>query len=266
MMRRAESPDNYDAYNESMAKSLEDKLWFINALHDDSVRVYADFGCADGAMLKGIAENAWPLPVLVGMDNDPIMVERSGRRWRGLLSDNRLGFRDDLAIARKCGGKSILILSSVVHEVISQGETFENFWEYVRSLDCDYIAIRDMAPRADAEHTPVSHETVATLKANKKLAYTVVYGPSVPGFIRNRSELLQCLLKYRYTTNLFKECRENYFPMSAEAWLNRTTIGSGYKLRHFEHYALPYNVRTWADELGLTIKDPTHIKILLERR
>ena len=43
---------NIEEYNERMAKSMEDKLFFVEKLPSIQNYLFVDFGCADGSMIR----------------------------------------------------------------------------------------------------------------------------------------------------------------------------------------------------------------------
>ena len=44
---------NLSAYNDGMAKSLDDKLFFVPIIGEE-IRQFEDFGCADGTLLEAM--------------------------------------------------------------------------------------------------------------------------------------------------------------------------------------------------------------------
>jgi hypothetical protein len=97
------------------------------------------------------------------------------------------------------------------------------------------------------------------------MAHFLSFGVVKPGVFSSRAEFLEGLLKADYRDNWENEYAERYFPLTSEQWLNFTTVGSGYKLRHFEHYPLPALQQKWLDRYGIFVADPTHIKMLLQK-
>ena len=65
---------NYNTYNEGMAKSYEDKLFFMEYIENDaSIESIVDCGCADGTMIERMSERLPKLNYL-GYDIDPKLV------------------------------------------------------------------------------------------------------------------------------------------------------------------------------------------------
>jgi len=243
---------DYNRYCDSRAKSLEEKLFFLDKLPDE-VTVLADFGCADGKLLKTAQLNHPQFQSLIGYDHDKEMLRLASDFGGSELTDSYGMLAARLHRYHRQGRQSCLVMSSVIHEVVSQGVPWPTLWKAIVDLGCTYVAIRDMA---------VSEDTAN--KAAPKL------GPELNHWhahysIQSMSDYLQVILKARYPENMAREMEEDYFPVSAEAMLNTCTVGTGYKLRHFEHAPLPFLMREWMLQYKQSIKDPTHIKMLLKR-
>lgn len=261
-------PSNVETYYSRMGSSMRDKLFFLERIPQD-VTVFADFGCGDGELLSYVGfERKGPNTILLGYDRSADALELARHKNPdGLWTPSYEYFKARLDSYHRVGRKSCLILSSVVHEVLTQiGPTgWFRFWSMIRSLGCTYIAIRDMAVELDTMTQPVDGTIMSTLAANPLMSQVLLYGVQEPGIFASRADMLQGLLKYRYEDDLHKELDENYFPLSSEQWLNLTNIGSGYAVRHFDHYSLPFNRAKWFQDFGLNIPDATHIKLILKR-
>lgn len=268
------TPENLTAYTERLRDSMADKLFFIERIPSD-VTVFADFGCADGALLREVHlhRRDWPQGfkgVYIGYDHNPTMIAKA-KQSRAVgnfeyTADYHM-FAARLNRHHRQGKKSCLILSSVVHEVLSQRPgDFLTFWHLLKHLGCEYIAVRDMAVGADALARGPGVEDAEAVYRDPNMAHFLSLGVEKPGTFSNRAEFLEGLLKADYRDNWQNEYAERYFPLTAEQWLNYTTVGSGYKLRHFEHSALPYLQHHWAERYGVFVPDPTHIKLILQKQ
>lgn len=245
-------PTSYAAYCKSMRAALGEKLFFLDKLPED-VTVVADFGCADGALLKAAQLNRPSVEALIGYDHDKLMLAMAEDLSGQELTDSYGMFAARLHRHHRMGRKSVLVLSSVIHEVVSQGVPWPLLWKATADLGCDYIAIRDMAVSDDQKKVgPPNHVSVLELRATFSIG--------------TMSDYLQAMLKARYPENAKREAEEDYFPVTTEQMLNTCTVGSGYKLRHFEHASLPYVVNEWLNTRGVDLThEPTHIKMLLKR-
>jgi hypothetical protein len=84
------------------------------------------------------------------------------------------------------------------------------------------------------------------------------------GSIEDNRSLTHFLLKYKYETpNWEREVKENYLPLYREDLL--AMIPVGYDVIYHEHFVLPYIKRTVKQEVGIEMKDPTHLKLILEK-
>lgn len=251
-------------YHSAMSRSVQDKLWFMGSIPSGPV-AFADFGCADGSLLRAIHERR-PDAELLGYDLSTDAIEAAIRRCPGggYWTPHLAFFAARIRRCKEAGLTVVLVLSSVVHEVISQGTRWEDFWKTIRSLGADYVAIRDMGVEASAFSTPVEAGLELSLMRSDKLTDWLLYGVQECGQLASRAEMLHGLLKYQYADRE-REYAENYFALTVEQWHNLTGFGSGYSLRHFEHYSLPYHRQRWEQDFGVDIPDATHIKILLKR-
>ena len=69
---------NIKSYNDSMRKSLNDKLFFLEFLPEDDY-TFVDFGCADGSVISALSEQ---FPAEKSHFCFP-ETDRSGNRNRG---------------------------------------------------------------------------------------------------------------------------------------------------------------------------------------
>ena len=251
---------DHEQYHANLRLSLKDKLWFVGLLPTGRPLTYIDFGCADGALLGAIARDN-PCAELVGYDVRKDAIEAAVRRLPGAFCTPEIAMLMLKAQeAKRQGRRVVLILSSVIHEVLSQGTMWWQFWQTVRDINADYIAIRDMAVEQDAWATPPLYREAEALCCAPAYQQWMLSG----GGMENRGDMLHGLLKYRYG-DWEREYAENYLPLSSEEYLNLTTVGSGYRLRHFEHYSYEFHRKQWQEDFGITISDATHVKILLKR-
>jgi hypothetical protein len=253
-MNEAPAIINYDAYNGRMELSMLDKMFFIDKIDPDLI---VDFGCADGSLLKAI-HRMKPKLSLVGYDNDPVMARR--------VTDFSIFSDWDMIVdSVRASGSSALVLSSVIHEVCHYGSKhdLDDFWNKVFNTGFKYIIIRDMVPGRAIDR-------VACVNDVKKVYHKFLGTKALDDFervwgsIENNKQLIHFLLKYRYLEpNWEREVRENYMPVTREALLGK--IGMEYDIVFHEHYVLPYLLQTVRDDLGIEIKDPTHLKLILRK-
>ncbi len=246
---------NYDTYNRRMELSMMDKMFFIDKIEPN---VIVDFGCADAVLLKAI-HNMKPNVQLIGYDTDPKMVKHQTEEIP-IVSD----WLKVMDMTRGMD-KVALNLSSVIHEVFHYGSkaNIDLFWHQVLQADFEYIIIRDMIPSRAIDRVACVNDVK---KVYHKFLGTVALDDfeRVWGSIENNKQLIHFLLKYRYLQpNWEREVRENYMPITREAVLAK--IPMNYDIVFHEHYVLPYLLQTVRDDLGIEIKDPTHLKLILRK-
>ena len=241
-----------------MELSMLDKLFFLDKIQTDLI---VDFGCANGALLKAIQHFNSNIP-LIGYDNDPNMSGVGDiASGRPITDDwNLIG---DAVINKK---HSTLILSSVLHEVCHYGSKadIDTFWSQVFETGFEYIVIRDMVPGRSIDRP--SHINDVKRVYGKFLGSKALNEfEAIWGSIENNKQLVHFLLKYKYLEpNWVREVRENYMPINREALLAK--IPENYDVIFHEHYVLPYIFQSVKDDVGIEIKDPTHLKLILRKR
>lgn len=245
----------YDVYNGRMELSMMDKLFFLDKIDPDLI---VDFGCANGALMKAI-KNVAPQKRVTGFDNDPAMAAFGmdqlpiHTEWKEIEKLLRIYKRP------------VLVLSSVIHEVCHYGSKadLDTFWKRVFEAGFEFIVIRDMVPARAIDR-------VACVNDVKKVYHKFLGTKALDDFervwgsIENNKQLIHFLLKYRYLEpNWDREVRENYMPVTREALLAK--IPMEYDIIFHEHYVLPYLLQSVRDDIGIEIKDPTHLKLILRR-
>jgi len=255
-MNAAPEIKDYIAYNQRMDLSLIDKLFFIDKIQPDLI---VDFGCATGTLLKHL-KTFCPNVQAIGYDNDSEMIRHS---------DASVNITNKWALieaAIEQAKRPALILSSVIHEVFHYGSKadIDNFWNKVLKSGFYYIIIRDMVPSRSVDR-------VSCINDVKKLYHKFLGSKALTDFeriwgsIENNRNLVHFLLKYRYLEpNWEREVRENYIPLAREDLLAK--IPREYDVIFHEHYVLPYILQTVRDEIGIELKDPTHLKLILRKK
>lgn len=255
-----ESIKNYDVYTTGMEKSIEDKLFFIDMIHD--IDAVIDFGCANGILLNEI-QRKLPKCDLIGIDSDLNMLKMAKETIPNGTFIWYSGI--DLYLCGKTTANTILNMSSVIHEVYSYSTVKEirRFWEDVFLSGFKYISIRDLM-LGEKAYRPVNQNELEKVISKSE---TIQINDFVKnwGSIELQSSLLHFLMKYRYLENWNREVRENYFPITVEKILSKIPTDL-YKIKYFEHYMLPFNKQKIWEDFGIELNDNTHVKILLERK
>ena len=126
-----------------------------------------------------------------------------------------------------------------------------------------YISIRDMALNEDAYRPSNQYDFVNIHKqANEHMLKEF---ERINSNIKDNHSLIHFLMKYRYVQNWDREVRENYFPITVEQVLYKIDFNK-YNVVYFEHYILPFTKEKVKEDFEIELKDPTHFKLLLERK
>jgi hypothetical protein len=263
-MKEATTIQNYDSYISRMNRSMLDKLFFLDKVDAD---IFVDFGSADGELIyqmEHILSNENKPHTFIGYDVDGEMVKRGNERFSG---NKNVTFTSDWDVVRERlsgAGKKAIILSSIIHEIYHYLDVtgVDDFWTKVYESGFDYIIIRDMIPSRSVERDSDVNDVV---KVYRKFFNTkpLMDFEAIWGRIENNKNLIHFLLKYKYVEpNWNREVKENYLPLYKENLLS--TIPSEYDVRYIEHFTLPYIKDTVKADLGIEIRDNTHLKLILE--
>ena len=256
-------------YVARMNKSLIDKLFFVDKVDAD---VFVDFGCAKGDLLEIISQ--WsPDGIFIGYDNNPSMINAARSVFdQDLQRKDQFHFfvnweevKTQTKAAQRSGKKVAIVLSSIIHEVYhySEPKDIGLFWKRVFETGFDYIIIRDMMPSQTVDR-PSDPNDISRIY--RKFLYTQELRDfeSSWGSIENNKNLTHFLLKYRYKTpNWEREVAENYMPLFRENLMAKIPLE--YSVIFHEHYVLPYIRRQIKKDIGIDLKDPTHLKLILEK-
>lgn len=256
---------NIDTYNSAMARSLIDKIFFMDKIGDE-ITAIVDYGCADGTLINFLA-GLFPDIVFVGYDISIEMIEAAKRKCshhENVVFFHNMEDFTDWRNTSKFAAHMVLNLSSVIHEVYSYSgyEGIGDFWDFVNNGGFDYITIREMAVDRSARR-PAWKEDV--LKVRSRMS-----GEMIEDFERNHGSigdnynLIHFLMKYRYTTNWEREVKENYLPLPTEGIA--ANIDKEYELIYYDHYVLPFLARTVKEDFDIVLKDYTHVKFIYKLR
>lgn len=255
-----ESIKDYQHYNSEMEKALADKLFFLDYIGD--CEHFADFGCADGALLQVIREKM-PKAKLYGMDMDAEMLQKAADRIpEAVFVQCTLPQMIDGMDTKTAG----INFSSVFHEVYSYctPEQIAQFWQAIRNADYQYIIIRDMICNVEASEQSDADD-VAKVREKKEYEERLKQFEEVWGSIECKRNLIHFLLKYRYLYNWSREVRENYIPLTGEKLLQNLDIDR-YEIVMREEFTLPFIKANVKETFDIDLKDATHVKLILKRR
>lgn len=264
-MNNAVQITNSVSYTTEMAKSLIDKIYFLDKV---DAGLFVDYGCADGVMLDFIAK-VLPGYMLVGYDNDPAMIEKAQQRSAGngvLFTSSWDEVAAIVADHQRAGSKTCLVLSSVIHEIhsyLSQKDV-DKIWQQVWGDDAipfDFIAIRDMMVSRTTSR-PSDSLQVARVRQLFDMDKLDEWEANWGGIEENWS-LTHFLLTYRYQENWTREVKENYLPVNYETFMS--SIPKHFMPIFKEHFTLPFLRRRVREDFGFELADRTHLKLILER-
>ena len=252
---------NIEVYNSRMAKTLIDKIFFIDKV---DANVFVDFGCADGTVLGYLVE-LFPDNIYIGYDISKEMIAIAKEKNVGKNIQFYSDIKDVIKALDKIEKpyKTCLILNSVIHEIYSYSsyEEIEEFYKLAFGGLFDYISIRDMMPNQSINR-PADMTDVAHVRAYANPSQLSEF-ENVFGSINNNKNLIHFLLKYKYVENWNRECRENYFPITTQQFVKR--IPKNFCIDYYTEFLLPYSKRTIYEDFLINVKDTTHLKIIIRK-
>jgi len=244
------------SYNQHMSMSIIDKIFFLDKIN---ASVIVDFGCADGAMVKRIAE-IFDNFTYIGFDASEEMVDIANKDnpYNILFTSSWEKVVEEM---NKIPGKKTIVLSSLIHEVYSYCSEVEiaEFWDRVWNSDFDYVVIREMvvSKTTSRQSDPISVARIRQCYDKNKLHQW----ESTWGSIDENWSLVHFLLTYRYEENWEREYKENYLPVALEDFM--TMIPKKYYPTYYEHYNLPFIRQKVEEDFGVQLQDRTHLKLIL---
>lgn len=256
--------NNLEVYNSAMEKTMLDKIFFLDKVDAD---IYVDFGCATGKMFEYISFFQ-PDAMFIGYDTSSEMVEQAQKKFKNkinfLFSSDWNDIYGNIMSVKKNGGKTCLILSSVIHEVYEYGTAHDVdiFWKRVFESNFDFIVIRDMIPSKTINRPSDINDVIKIEKLSQ--AHKLSNFQSYWGSIENFKNLFHYLLKYRYNENWEREVQENYIPLYVEDI--KKIIPLNYRVIYKEHYTLPFIQREVRKSFLIELTDNTHLKLIMELR
>jgi SAM-dependent methyltransferase len=249
---------NLSIYLSRMDAALLDKCWWIDKI-PDTIDTIIDFGCASGnlkSMIDHLAPNKYKY---IGVDNSsemPVECAKKGIRVYTSLYD---------AAARVESQHTILVLNSVIHEILSYTEVNNIFklFDQMAEYGFAYIAIRDMYL------TPgiVNYKSVFAQILNSPYKEQWDQFQAV---IQNRMGITtdpqfytkEFLLKYWYTENWDRECKEQYL----WDWKYCFDLLAGpYDIEYENDFYIPFIRNKVKQDFDYDFNVNTHKKLLLKR-
>ena len=247
-----------DLYISSMSKSMTDKMFFMDMI--PNIGLIVDYGCADGELIKTCNEIDSDISYVgYDIDQDMVAIANNNIGDIGFVTD-----KWDRCVPRSLKeSNSVLVLSSVIHEVYSYGapDDIHQFWKRVFCSGFDYIVIRDLVPDSSIDRMSHPYDYYNITKNSDR--WMIKSFEKVWGSLSNNKNLIHYLMKYRYEKNWDREVCENYFPIYKNDLLN--LIPDSYKVNYYDHYILPYVKDTIKNDMGVNLVDNTHVKLIIKR-
>jgi 23S rRNA U2552 (ribose-2'-O)-methylase RlmE/FtsJ len=251
---------NYQTYADGMAKSMDDKLFFVNNIDFD---VIVDFGCANGIFLSKL-QTMKPNVKIIGYDLDDVMLSKA----RVVLGEDALltSSWDEVVNELSNYENPLLNLSSVIHEVYSYSHSsvIKKFWEkQVFGGNFKWITIRDMIPSSDIHKNEIENfrQDVKRVRKRANNSFLNDFEKRWGSIDDNYRTFCHFLLKYRYIDNWEREVSENYLPVSLETV--KTKIPSSYSIEYEQDFIVPFIKDKVGKDFGVKITHSTHVKMIL---
>ena len=245
-----------DMYLTRMQRSILDKMFFIDKVFEPFTHI-VDFGCANGELIKALQAMCGEY-TYVGYDISQEMIDAARRNVP------QASFFSDWQQIDAPFQSSLLNISSTLHEVYSYGtaQDVAQFWQRVFGSGFRYITVRDMM-LSEKEDRPADAAALRIVREDTVYAPQRADYEAERGRIRTQKDLVHYLLKYKYTTNWAREVRENYVPLSVEAFY--ALIPDTYRVVYAEHVTLPYLAWQVRKDFSIELRTPTHLKIILQK-
>ena len=258
--------DNYAVYNDRMRRSMWDKAFFMDKV--PGTELIIDFGCADGSLIRFLQE-LFPSVYYIGFDIDPAMVDAANAHgipnaW--FFSD--AGAMQEKIRALDIEAKRITVnFSSVLHEIFHYDCDRAMITRLIADLYPRYLVIRDMmfdAANPDAPTPPAAEAQIRRILP----AWQVADFEAQWGSIGTRRNLAHLILKYKYTENWARECRENYFSYTMADLTALLDPADEFAPILLSRYILPWCRHDAQNNLGIDMGSSftTHFSLILARR
>lgn len=249
-------------YCESMAKSLEDKLFFLNEIDINDYDCIVDFGCADGRILEVLDERLTnKKTILVGIEKNKVMTDQlvllAARTKHTMLVSTKLIIDDEIFnLLKRKDKKKLIIFSSVLHEY--DWKNFKPFFIFFDAIVMRYM----QSPEKFWYKVPESTRALVTkdfpgeLLAKLERKY---------GYFNDLERLYKYFLMYRYADNFDHELQEDYFSIiwdNLKDWLTHDYV---FHVLYEKDYILPFIKQDIETKFGYELKYPTHKQIIFVR-
>lgn len=264
---------NYDIYNDRMAKTMEDKTWWLDEVAaDEKVKFIVDFGCGDGALFRYVDSKYPDRFRYIGIENDAEMrrraAETKGLAW-SIVSDIK-EFKKRME--KSCEFRyenAIVVCNSVIHEVYSYCTALDvyRFWNFV-GKQFKYTAIRDMII-AEGQVEDCNSLLAAIENSSYKETFLewdccyLIRNNTPSNSLCSKSYWNEFFLKYRYKENWEREKAERYQWNWFKDFLMKADVGN--VMMTVQKFQIPWQREKIKEDFGIDWVVDTHMKILLRR-
>lgn len=257
--------ENYSVYNDRMRRSMWDKAFFMDKV--PGTELIVDYGCADGSLIRFL-QSLFPSMHFIGFDIDPAMIEaanreRSGNTWFFSDAEEMMRKIRSLGIERR---RIAVNFSSVLHEIFHYDCDRAMITDVINAIEPRYLVVRDMMYHSEAPDAMISSGAQAQVRGVLPAGQLQDF-ENCWGSIAYRRNLAHLILKYKYTENWERECRENYFSYTMDDLYALLDPAGAYTPILFSRYILPWCRYDAENNLGLDMGDEftTHFSLILSR-
>jgi len=254
--------NNLYAYLTRMDAALADKCWWLDYI-DSDIDTVIDFGCAAGSlhdMINLLAPNEYNY---FGVDNSAEM--------RALCAEKCIQVYETLdeVLPQINPDKTVLIMNSVIHEILSYSDTYMALFHKINEANFKHIAIREMyiddeyiiLPNKDRLIETIEHSSYADKW--KEFKWTVEHN-RWGDYLNPNVYITEFLLKYWYTENWNRECKEQYLWNWEKFFLKTKDYDAmSYYIAYQETFKIPYVINKIYKDFKYGLPKNTHKKLLL---
>lgn len=249
--------EDIKSYVELMKNALKEKLFFLDYINLNDYDNIVDFGCANGALLQNIyVENN---AKFIGYDHNSTMINFAKKEQNSLQKN--LYFTSNFDEINDLKGKSLIILSSVLHENEKNHVAFSSTLSLLEKFDT--IVIRDMYFDEKLNKSISSFDR--QILKDKIKPYIFNEFEEKYGKITTLKQYYHLLLKYDYEKNWANEILEDYFSFDFNRLIS-TLLNENYEIKLFSHEILKFKKDKVENELKIDYNMPTHLKLILKRK
>lgn len=258
--------ENYDVYNDRMRRSMWDKAFFMDKV--PGTELIIDYGCADGSLIRFL-QSLFPSMHFIGFDIDPEMIaaanrQRTGNMWFFADPQEMLKKIRELGIERR---RIAVNFSSVLHEIFHYDCDRTMITRLIGEIAPRYLVVRDMMYHSEDDTARVPAEAAEQIRRVLPKwqieDFERCWGP-----VEVRRNLAHLILKYKYTENWERECRENYFSYTMEDLRALLDPEGAFESLLLNRCILPWCRYDAQNMLGIDMggEFTTHFSVILSRR